>query len=147
MVARIRGTLTRRIVVILVAGFVGLCAMRGETVENDRSSQQSQTNDSSGNKTSRRVREGALLEGQLGEFREAGERIRFYLQDDKTKSFVALENLALDRISRVLDENATPRTWSVTGVVTEFRSGNFLFVTKATVKSREDRGANTKPRN
>jgi len=146
MVSRIRGTLSRRTIVVLVASLVGLCAMRGETIEKDRLSQ-SHVNDSTANTTSRRVREGAVLKAQLGEFREAGERIRFYLHDDKTKSFVALENLALDRVSRVLDENTTPRTWSVTGVVTEFRSGNFLLVTRATLKNRDDRRVNTKPGN
>ena len=44
-------------------------------------------------------------------------------------------------------EITTPRTWSVTGVVTEFRSGNFLLVTRATLKRRDNRGVSTKPRN
>ena len=91
-----------------------------------------------------RVREGSILEAELGEFREAGERIRFYLLKDAKTSYVALENLALDRVSRVLEEDTTPRTWSVTGVVTEYRSGNFLLVTRAKVKRRSDK---TSPRN
>lgn len=147
MVARIRRTFSHITVGILVAGLIGLCAMPGETVENDRAdlTGRSEVDDSTQKKGNHRTREGAKLKGELGEFREAGDRIRFYLSDGKT-SFVALENLALDRVSRVLDEHTSPRTWSVSGVVTEYRSGNYLLVTRASLKARANRGDNTTPR-
>jgi hypothetical protein len=146
MVARIRETLSCRNVVILVAGLIALCAIPEKIVENDHSAlyAQSEGNDAATKKGRGRVREGSMLEGELGEFRESGERIRFYLLKDDKTSYGALENLALDRVSRVLDENTTPRTWAVTGVITEYRSGNFLLVTRAKLKRRSDK---TTPRN
>jgi hypothetical protein len=140
MVDRIRGTLSCRTIAILSAGLIGLCALTGETVENDRpgSTQRSDLRNSTAKQGSRRVREGSKLEDELGEFREAGERIHFYLNSNKTR-FIALENLALDRVSKVLDDNTTPRTWSVTGVVTEYQSGSFLLVTRATLKPNLNR--------
>ena len=140
MVARIRRTFSHITVGILVAGLIGLCAMPGETVENDRAdlTGRSEVDDSTQKKGNHRTREGAKLKGELGEFREAGERIRFYLNDDET-SFVALENLALERVSQELDGNTSPRTWSVSGVVTEYRGGNYLLVTRVALKVRGTR--------
>ncbi|HJN12038.1 MAG: hypothetical protein QGG09_15010 [Pirellulaceae bacterium] len=148
MMARICGTMSHGTVTMLVAALIGLCAMPGETVESDRAAltRRSEADDSTEKKANRRTREGATLEAELGEFREAGERIRFYLRDDTT-SFMALENLALDRVSRVLDESTSPRTWSVSGVITEYRSSNYLLVTRASLKARASRGTNVTPRN
>lgn len=134
MAVWLRGKVSRGRVGLLVAGLICLIALPGETEETSQHGAARATGDSTAKKD-HRIREGAKLEGQLGEFREAGERIRFYLSDEKT-SFVAVENLALERVSRVLDENTSSRTWSVSGVVTEFRGGNYLIVTRAAVKAR-----------
>ena len=85
-----------------------------------------------------RDREGSKLINQIGEFHEAGERISFYF-DGSTRSFVVLENLALERISRKLDQGT--RKWSVTGTITEFRGSNFLLVERALMKQRSDTDA------
>ena len=83
-----------------------------------------------------RVREGAKWEDEVGEFQAAGERIRFHSRDRDIKLTV-LENLALERVARVLDETREPPLWSVSGMVTEFHGGNYLLVTRAVVKARQ----------
>ena len=81
----------------------------------------------------RRLREGMKLVNRVGELREAGGRIAFY-PDGGTHSLQLLENLALERVSRDLDQ--TNRKWSVTGIVTEFRGGNYLLLHRAVLKAR-----------
>jgi hypothetical protein len=82
-----------------------------------------------------RIREGIELTNEVGEFQVAGERIRFRPRDRNVKLTV-LENTALERVSRVLDETRTPPTWSVSGRITEYHGSNFLLITRAVVKSR-----------
>lgn len=80
-----------------------------------------------------RVREGSKLVQQVGEFHQAGERISFYVDGSKD-SLVVLENLALERISRDLEQGT--RKWSVTGTITEFRGSNYLLIERALMKQR-----------
>jgi hypothetical protein len=82
-----------------------------------------------------RWREGAELKDQLGEFQLAGERVRFRSLDRRIKLTV-LENLALERVSRVIEESRTPAQWSVSGTITEFHGSNYLLITRAVVKAR-----------
>ena len=82
-----------------------------------------------------RLREGSRLVEVPGEFHDTGDRIIFQPSEMST-SFQTLENLALERISRALD-TPTPRLWSVTGTVTEFRNANYLFVTRAVLKAKK----------
>lgn len=82
-----------------------------------------------------RLREGIELTDEIGEFQLAGERVRFRPRDQNLKLTV-LENLALERVSRVLDETRTPPTWAVSGRVTEYHGTNFLLITRAVVKSK-----------
>ena len=79
--------------------------------------------------------EGNKLQDVVGEFQIAGERIRFRPLNQKIKLTV-LESLALERISRVLDETRTPPMWSVDGTVTEFHGGNYLLISRAIVKAK-----------
>jgi hypothetical protein len=81
-----------------------------------------------------RVREGTELHKIEGVFKMVGDRIAFYSGEDK-EPFRILENLALERIWRMLDQ-ARGRTWIVSGTVTEYRGGNFLLVSRAVLKSR-----------
>ena len=86
-------------------------------------------------KRSTRLREGASLIDQLGEFREAGGRVVFYPQGTST-SLQLLENLALERVASDLDQPG--RIWSVTGTITEYRGGNFLLLQRVVLKSRSN---------
>ena len=82
-----------------------------------------------------RIREGDEWEDSVGEFQLAGERVRFHLTDRDVKVTV-LENLALERVSRVLEQSRTLPQWRVSGTITEFHGGNFLLIRRAVVKAR-----------
>ena len=82
-----------------------------------------------------RLREGAEIRDTLGEFYEAGGRIIFRTVDKKI-TLQVLENLSLERVTRILEETPGQRAWMVTGTITEFREKNYLFVTRAILKAR-----------
>jgi hypothetical protein len=82
-------------------------------------------------------REGDEYSG-LGRFETTGDRITYYAEDNK-ESFRVLENLALERIARVLEDPSGlghARKWSVTGLITEFRGSNYLLIERAILKGR-----------
>jgi hypothetical protein len=83
----------------------------------------------------RRLREGASLDNELGQFEFAGDRVAFLTANGNTR-FIVLENLNLERIARVLGDEPDARAWSVSGSITEYRGGNYLLVTRAILKSR-----------
>ena len=56
---------------------------------------------------------------------------------------VLLENLALERISRSLEDNRGSK-WTVSGLVTEYRGSNYLLVTKAVTQQQEADAAATR---
>ena len=85
----------------------------------------------------RRIREGSEIVDQLGSFRMTGDRVTFFTADGQGR-YVALENLNLERIARVVTEQSDRLTWSVTGTMTEYRGANYLFVRRAILKSRID---------
>lgn len=87
-----------------------------------------------------RLREGSKLVDQVGEFQKSGDQISFFAKDT-FGSLHVLENLALERIARVLDDNPTMRLWSVTGVVTEYRNENYLLITRAVLKAQTKKTA------
>lgn len=82
-----------------------------------------------------RLREGSKIIDQIGDFQKSVERINFFPKEGPAALRV-LENLALERVVRALEDNPTMRTWSVTGVITEFRGENYLLITRAVVKGR-----------
>ena len=88
-----------------------------------------------------RLREGAKLVEQVGDFKETGGRIAFY-PDGTSASLQVLENLALERVAQNLAERS--RKWSVTGLVTEYRGGNYLLLHRAVQKARD--GSEAAPR-
>ena len=84
-----------------------------------------------------RIREGTEMENQNGYFRLTGDRVTFFTEDGRGR-FVVLENLNLERISRVLAEAPDHLQWTVTATVTEYRGGNYLFVRKAVRRDRKE---------
>lgn len=88
----------------------------------------------SGEEAPQRLREGSRLNDVAGHFDFAGDRIAFF-PADSNDSFRVLENLALERVSRILGEGRGQPEWSVSGVITEFRGVNYLLVTKAMIKT------------
>ncbi len=85
--------------------------------------------------TTLRLREGTKLVDQLGAFKVQGDGLTF-VSADGTRNFRVLENLAMERISRLVSESPDALEWTVSGTVTECRGANFLLVTQATIKSK-----------
>lgn len=83
-------------------------------------------------------REGTPVVELLGHFNVQGERVSFQ-SHDQSLSLVALENLALERISRQVAETPKLLTWAVTGSITEYRGQNFLLVSRAQLKPTTSR--------
>ncbi|MBC8352861.1 MAG: hypothetical protein H8E66_12775 [Planctomycetes bacterium] len=81
----------------------------------------------------KRLREGMKLVNQIGELRNAGGRVAFY-PDGEKRSLQLLENLALERVGGDLDPPY--RKWSVSGLVTEYKGGNYLLLHRAVLKAR-----------
>jgi hypothetical protein len=90
-----------------------------------------------------RLREGTVLE-LSGTFKPLGDRIMFYSSTDNRR-FGTLENLNLERITRLVTEGSDAMQWSVTGTVTEFQGANYLLVSRAVVNSKLPRQANASP--
>ena len=88
-------------------------------------------------KLSERMREGTRLIDVVGSFQTAGDRVSFH-PDGKGESYRVLENLALQRVDEYLGANRGTPTWTVSGVMTEFRGSNFLLLQKAVVRSVGD---------
>ncbi len=82
-----------------------------------------------------RLREGTELVDQPGSFRMTGDRITFFTDLGKGR-LVALENLALERVGRTIEDNPSPPEWLVTGVITEYRGENLLFIQRAVLRNR-----------
>jgi hypothetical protein len=81
------------------------------------------------NKPTERLRENTRLVDVVGTFQAiGGDSVAFQPSGGKD-SLRVLENLALERISRSLEDNRGS-TWIVSGLVTEFRGSNYLLVTK-----------------
>lgn len=74
-------------------------------------------------------REGTRLESALGTFERHGGRIAFVAAGGDT--FLALENLNLQRVADKLDLGDGVFQWTVSGTITEFRGQRFLLVSRA----------------
>jgi hypothetical protein len=81
-------------------------------------------------KSAERLREGTRLVDVAGTFASLGaDRVSFSPEGSK-ESYRLLPNLALERISRMLEEQRSPKLWTVSGMLTEYKGANFLLVTK-----------------
>jgi hypothetical protein len=77
-----------------------------------------------------RIREGTQLTEVSGKFEAIGDRANFVFADSG-ESVHVLENLALQRVARVLPQVQPGTQWTISGVVTEFNGNNYLLLTKA----------------
>lgn len=84
----------------------------------------------------RRLREGSTLSDQLGVFKVNGDRIDF-VPAEQEHSLQVLENLALERVWKMLDE-ARGRQWRVNGSVTEYRGRNYLLIERVVLSANLD---------
>ena len=79
-------------------------------------------------------REGQLIRGLQGTFRRQGARIAFHAADGRR--LVVLENLALERVDRALNQSLGNPVWTVTGTATEFGGQNYLLLQTAFLAHR-----------
>jgi hypothetical protein len=81
-----------------------------------------------------RLREGAALTDQAGKFQLVGDRVIFHF--DGERQVTVLENLALERVTRVVRQDSSTQTWIVSGVLTEYQGNNFLLIERAILSRR-----------
>lgn len=83
----------------------------------------------------KRLREGTRLIDAEGRFDSNGERWIFF-PADSTETYKVLENLALERIHKVMEETRAGEKpkWIISATVTEYMGSNHLLVTKAVIK-------------
>jgi hypothetical protein len=99
-----------------------------------------QQSGAAGAKASERLREGTKLTDVVGTFQSiGGESITFTpgASGGNKESFRVLENLALQRVSQVLDENKGARQWTVSADVTEYKGNNYLLLRKIVVHPQD----------
>jgi hypothetical protein len=88
-----------------------------------------------------RHREGTQVVGRRGRIERRGERFVF-LGVEPAVQWVVLENLALERILRVIEaEESDDVEWTVDGMVTEFRGVNYLLLRRTVVRSAGERAS------
>lgn len=73
------------------------------------------------------LREGTNVEFERVICENRGERLVLEIPETHS-SYIALENLAAQRILEALVDNESDRYWSCTGSLTEFRGKNFLML-------------------
>ncbi len=85
--------------------------------------------------STRRLREGTIINDQSGYFSENGDTASFI--SDSGIEFGTLQNLNLERVVRLLKNADEPSSirWSVTGTVTEFSGRNYILISRAVYKS------------
>lgn len=90
-----------------------------------------------------RWREGELLEEQVGTLELSGERVQCTLAGSQ-RTLPVLENLALERVVRLLDQQVAG-PWLITGLVTEYRGRNYLLLQRAVVRTVDGAPAQRPP--
>ncbi len=90
------------------------------------------------------MREGTEVVDQLGHFRKSGDRIVFFPAGSADR-WTVLENLNLQRIVRAISNSAPSLEWRVTGTITEYRGGNYLYVRSAVLRTANESREITAP--
>ena len=90
-----------------------------------------------------RLRDGAVLTNELGTFVTLGDRTAFK-PDNEEYAFSVLENLAVERVWKMLD-NTRGRQWLVSGFVTEYRGRNYLLLHRAVLRARSNSTSTANP--
>jgi len=92
-------------------------------------------------KASERLREGTRLIDVPGTFQSVGVDNFSFLANGNKDSYRVLENLALQRVSKSLEDNRALRQWVISGTITEYRGSNYLLITKAVIQLPEGEAA------
>lgn len=83
------------------------------------------------------LREGSELTDVVGTFKTIGERLVFSVNGSQ-RQLTVLENLNLERIGREITDHPTSLQWLVTGTITEYHGGNYLFIRRAILRGSQD---------
>jgi hypothetical protein len=127
---------TSRCAAVIALFSIAICLTALATADNPKPS-----TTRTAEKPAEKIREGTRLTDEVGGFSRVGERVSFSPGGNR-ESLRCLENLALERIARAIDESQGQRQWVVSGTVTEFRGSNYLLVTKAVIRIQEGETAN-----
>ncbi len=122
--------------VCLAAAFATVSAVHGETPTGS-SEPASTALHASAASLDHRQREGSRMDRQQGHFKLTGDRLTFHVSGSEDK-YLGLENLAMERIAKVVSErHDSPEqlVWEVTGVFTEYRGNNYLLITHAIIRN------------
>jgi hypothetical protein len=87
----------------------------------------------SDNGQANRLREGGEIANQVGYFQAAGDRLTFVANDNKNR-YVILENSNLEQVAKTLADDPKQAEWIVSGIISEYRGGNFLMLHQAVLK-------------
>jgi len=126
----------RKFTAICIAAFLGVLARQPLVAENGPPATDSAAAPNHAGQTvpaaksAERLREGTRLVDCPGTFAALGADRVSFSPDGGKESYRLLQNLALERISRMLEEQRGPKLWTVSGVLTEYKGTNFLLVTK-----------------
>lgn len=90
------------------------------------------------------LREGTVIDGAAGVVREQESRFVFS-QAGTGRELMLLENLALQRIARLVERANQTIPCHVTGRVTEFRGVNYLLLERTVLDSKGEESPATKP--
>jgi hypothetical protein len=129
---------------LLAAAMGGLVLALASTGQGWESAKPSESGPQPSAKANWRMREGSDLVDQAGYFEISGDRIVFIV-DPSGARLVGLENLGLERIANTLANDPGRLQWRVTGVVTEYRGTNFLLVSRAILRTVDDRHIEVPP--
>ncbi len=127
--------------VVIITTVLLVCTSASSIAEDDSnsgnsaSSEWEDSRDTAKGSDEQRMREGSRVTDVLGHFRDSGEGWNFNFKDEN-RTIVALENLALERIARSVDESPDQILWNLTGVLTEYRGQNYLLITRAVIKNQ-----------
>jgi hypothetical protein len=88
-------------------------------------------------KSAERLRENTRLVDVTGVFQSVGADSVTFSPTGSKEAYRLLQNLALERLSRTLEENRGSRPGMASGIITEFRGSNYLLITKAIFQSQD----------
>lgn len=83
----------------------------------------------------KRLREGAEIVDASGTFEWIGDRLSF-VQDGEKMVLKILENRMMERVVQAQESSTGELNWVVSGIVTEYRGGNFLLLKHAVLTGK-----------
>jgi hypothetical protein len=86
--------------------------------------------------TQKILREGTRIESSVCECRSDGNRLSIKLDNNESRSLIALENLAAQRVLQAATEDSKDSSWSITGTVTEFQGRNYILLERVSRVSK-----------